>query len=449
MVDRDQEPHIGTPTATSITDSEPLMRDPSPPSQVPLHLQSYDGTLGRKIIDLHVWAVQQGLCGAPTDELFDGLCGRLVAAGVPLWRGFAGMRTLHPQWAGYGYTWRRDLNAIKPAQFERGEEYEQDLLSSPFAHMIRDAEAAAGEPSRLRRRLVGPDARLDFAVLRQLAAAGAADYFAQLVGFAGGDPARGEGVGFSFATDRPDGFSEDDLTLIRAVLPAASLAIMTYAGYTIASGLLAAYLGADAARRVHAGAVERGSVESMRAVLWYADIRGSTAIADALPGLAMIELLDEVFEHLAAPLRSRGGQVLKFLGDGLLATFPLEEAAEAESCRRALDAAAEAMAGLDRLNAARADAGKPTAAVDLALHLGEVLYGNVGAVDRLDFTVIGPAVNEVSRIETLCEPLGRKVLVSAEFAAALGDSPRLQPLGRHALRGVREPREIYALALDA
>jgi adenylate cyclase len=421
----------------------------SPPQSLP-GPESYDGALGRKIIDLHIWAVQQGLRGAPTDVLFDGFCGRLVAAGVPLWRGFAGMRTLHPQWAGYGYTWRRDLNAIEPALFERGEEYEQDMLSSPFAQMMRDAAVAGHDaPQRLRRRLTGADAQLDFPVLRQLAAAGATDYFAQLVGFAGGDPARGAGVGFSFATDRPDGFSEEDLMLIRAVLPAASLAIMTYAGYTIASGLLAAYLGGDAARRVHAGAVERGSVESMRAVLWYADIRSSTAIADAWPGLAIIELLDEVFEHLAAPLRSRGGQVLKFLGDGLLATFPLEEAAEAESCRRALDAAAEAMAGLDRLNVARAEAGKPTAAVDLALHLGEVLYGNVGAVDRLDFTVIGPAVNEVSRIETLCEPLGRKVLVSAEFAAALGDSPRLQPLGHHELRGVREPREIYTLDLDA
>jgi adenylate cyclase len=410
---------------------------------------SYDGALGRKIIDLHIWAVQQGLQGAGVDLLFDGLCRRLVAAGVPLWRGFAGMRTLHPQWAGYAYTWQRGRDGVESTQRERSEAYEQDVADGPFAVLIREAEAGTdpGIAPRLRRRLAGPEARLDFAVLEGLAAAGATDYFAQLSTFARGDPSRGQGIGFSFATDRQGGFSEDDLTLIRAVLPAVSLAIMAHAGHTIASGLLAAYLGGDAGRRVHAGAVERGSVESMRAVLWYADIRSSTAIADAWPGPVIIELLDEVFEHLAAPLRSRGGQVLKFLGDGLLATFASEEAAEEKVCRRALDAAAEAMAGLDRLNAARAETGKPIAAVDLALHLGEVLYGNVGAVDRLDFTVIGPAVNEVARIETLCEPLGRKVLVSAEFAAALGDSPRLQPLGRHELRGVREPREIYALDL--
>src|SRR5215813_2442302 len=148
-----------------------------------------------------------------------------------------------------------------------------------------------------------------------------------------------------------------------------------------------------------------------------------------------------------ASLRPRGGEVLKFLGDGMLAIFPFEDATRDQVCHQALDAAAEAMRAVDRLNSERRAAGKPAAAVDLALHLGEVLYGNVGAVDRLDFTVIGPAVNEAARIEALCEPLGRKVLVSAELAAAVGESCRLVPLGRHELRGVREPREIYGLDL--
>ena len=418
-------------------------------TQPPPGPTSYDNALGQKIIALHIWAVQQGLLGASTDAVFDGLCRRLVDAGVPLWRVFAGMRTLHPQWAGYAYTWQRDHDIVEPAQIERSEAYEQDVADSPFAVLIREAESGANPrtPPRLRRRLAGPEVRFDFPILRQLAAAGGTDYFAQLVSFARGDPSRGQGVGFSFATDRPQGFSEDDLTLIRSVLPAAALAIMGHAGHTIASGLLAAYLGGDAGSRVHAGAVVRGSVESLRAVLWYADIRGFTGIADSWPGFALIELLNETLEHLVAPLRSRGGQVLKFLGDGVLATFSFEKAAAEEVCRLALDAAAEAMADLDRLNAARARSGKPIATVDLALHLGEVLYGNVGAIDRLDFTVIGPAVNEVSRMEALCEPLGRSVLVSAEFARALGSARRLSFLGRHELRGVREPREIYALDL--
>ena len=182
-------------------------------------------------------------------------------------------------------------------------------------------------------------------------------------------------------------------------------------------------------------------------MLWYADIRGFTAIADSMPGPEVIALLDEVFEALAAPLRPCGGQVLKFIGDGMLAIFPFDNATRGTTCRRALEAAAEAVCAVDRLNAARREASKPTVGVDFALHLGEVQYGNIGAVDRLDFTVIGPAVNEVARIEALCEPLGCQVLVSAELAAAVDANCRLVPLGCHALRGLREMQEIYGLDL--
>lgn len=416
---------------------------PLPPQIPPL---SFDAPLGRKIVALHVWAVGEGLRGAEAAALFDEFCRRLAAAGVPLWRAFTGMRTLHPQWSGYGYTWWRDQGAVEPEQFPRGESYQQLVLNSVFGHLERQAAAGGGGDPwlSLRRRLAGPEAMHDFPLLAELAAAGATDYFAEIVGFgARGDASYGTGVGYSFATDRPGGFCDDDLVLLQAVLPVVSLALMTHAGHRIASGLLAAYLGADAGRRVHAGAVERGEGETIRAVLWYADIRGFTALADSLPGPAVIELLDDVFETLAAALRPRGAQILKFLGDGMLAIFPFDEATRDRTCRRALAAAAAAMEAVERLNAARRAAGQPTAAVDLALHLGEVLYGNVGAVDRLDFTVIGPAVNEVARIETLCEPLGRKVLVSAELAAALGNAPGLEPLGRHSLRGVREARAIF------
>jgi adenylate cyclase len=423
-----------------------LVSDAPPPRP-----SSFDGVLGRQIIALHVWAVGQGLRGVTADLVMDGLCRRLVEAGVPLWRAFAGMRTLHPQWGGYGYTWRRDLNTIQPEQYERGSEYEQNWLESPFAWLVsQEAARADGTPPwpSLRRRLAGPEAQLDFPVLRGVSAAGGTDYFAHLVMFgAQGDASRGSGVGISFTTDRPEGFDDDHIVLLRAVLPAASLALMADAGHTIASGLLAAYLGADAGKRVHQGAVARGSVEAIRAVLWYADIRGFTAIADRNPGLAVIEMLDEAFETLTAALRAHGGQVLKFIGDGMLAIFPFVEGTREETCGHALDAAAEAMRAVDRLNEVRGAAGKPVAAVDLALHLGEVLYGNVGAADRLDFTVIGPAVNEAARIETLCEPLGYPVLVSAELAAATANSAGLKPLGRHRLRGVREAREIYALDL--
>ncbi|MGC2204075.1 MAG: adenylate/guanylate cyclase domain-containing protein, partial [Stellaceae bacterium] len=321
---------------------------------------SFDAPLGRRIIELHVWAVRQGLLGTGAAELFDGFCQRLVLGGLPLWRASAAMRTLHPQWGGYSYLWRRDLNAIEPSQFERGDDHRRVWLTSPFAFLVAQAQARPGNPDpwlHLRRRLTGPEALLDFPVLEELASAGGTDYFAQIVRFGPeGDASRGTGIAYSFTTDRREGFSENDLTLLRAVLPALSLAMMAHAGHTIASGLLAAYLGEDAGRRVHSGAIERGSVESMRAVLWYADIRGFTAIADATTGQAVIELLNEVFETLTASLRRRGGQVLKFLGDGMLAIFPLTEGASNATCSNALNAAAEAMDALERLNRARSEA---------------------------------------------------------------------------------------------
>jgi len=246
------------------------MHDTSRPPGVPLPPLSFDGLLGRQIVDFHIWVVREGIRGAAAAALFDGLCQRLVIAGVPLWRAFIGMPTLHPQWGGYSYTWRRDLNAIEPGQFGRGYEYEQILLNSPFGYLIRQMENSAqeGDPwLYLRRRLAGPEALLDFPILKELAAAGASDYFAEVVRFgADGDPSHGTGIGYSFTTDVPEGFRDDDLVLLRAVLPAVSLAMMTHAGHTIASGLLGAYLGGDAGGRVHAGAVERGSVESVRAV---------------------------------------------------------------------------------------------------------------------------------------------------------------------------------------
>ena len=419
----------------------------TPAPAAPPPLTTFDNLLGHRIIETHIWAVREGLRGAEAYDLFDGYCQRLVIDGVPLWRAHMAMATLHPQWDGYGFTWRRDLNAIHPEQYQHGGENEAIWVQSPFFDLIRRARAGEHEPSMRRRLEEGPQER-DFPVLVEFSALGASDYYGQLFPFGkDGDRSHGMGIVYSFTSDRKGGFGEDDMTLLHATLPALSLAMKADAGHVIASGLLGAYLGEDAGRRVHAGAVQRGSVASLRAILWYADIRGFTLTSDAASGPVIVDLLNSVFEALTASLRERGGQVLKFIGDAVLATFPLEGADDAETCRRALDAADEALARLETLSQERAAASLPVVSVDFALHLGEVLYGNVGATDRLDFTVIGPAVNEVARIEALCEPLGRKALVSAEFAAALGKGDgRLEPLGRHALRGVREPKEIFAFA---
>jgi adenylate cyclase len=421
--------------------------DRSPDAQ--LHVPTFDGPLGRAIIETHIWAVREGLSGATAHDLFDGYCQRLVVQGVPLWRAHTAMETLHPQWGGYGYTWRRDLNAIQPEQYARSEITGPDWLSSPLYDLICRARNGEDDPWMRRRLETGPDQR-DFSLLEEFFAQGATDYFAQLFTFGGrGDPSQGTGVVYSFASDRRGGFEDNDTTLLRATLPGLSLAMKAHAGHVIASALLRTYLGEQTGQRVHAGAIERGSVESLHAVLWFADIRGFTPTSDASPGPIVIELLNDVFEVIAATLRSRGGEVLKFLGDGVLATLSFNQADRAKTCHYALDAAVETLRRLEVLNAKRAEAGLPTATVDVALHIGEVLYGNVGATDRLDFTVIGPAVNEVTRIEALCEPLRNTVLVSAEFAAALGNADDcLVSLGHHRLRGVREAKEIFAPALS-
>jgi adenylate cyclase len=425
------------------------MQPEAPPDLLAeLKLQTFDDALGQRIIETHIWAVREGLRGATAYDLFDGYCQRLVIDGVPLWRAHTSMETLHPQWSGYGYTWRRDLNAIEPQQYPHGNDAAENWVTSPFFDLIRRAQEGEANPSMRRRLSEGP-AQRDFPVLEEFFAAGATDYLAYIFPYGESyDRSQGSGVVFSFTSDRKSGFGEDDARLVQATLPALALAIKTHAGHVIASGLLETYLGADAGRRVHAGAVMRGSVDKLLAVLWFADIRGFTPISDAAPGPVVVELLNDVFEALTAALRPRGGQVLKFIGDAMLATFSFDETDRAATCRRALDAAIDAMQNLDALNMARAAAGVPIAAVDLALHIGEVLYGNVGATDRLDFTVIGPGVNEATRIEALCEPLGRPLLFSSEFAAAAtGGDCRLESLGRHPLRGVREPKEIFALDL--
>ncbi len=425
-----------------------------PPGAEPAFaIAALDGALAQKIADIHIWAVRQGLNGAGAALLFDGYCQLLVVHGVPLWRAHSAMETLHPQWNGYGVTWKRDANAVLPESYAHSDKEDEVWMRSPFFDLITRARAGEPNPSMRRRLAEGPQNR-DFEVLEEFFAAGATDYAAWLFiygepisqGLGFGDRSQGSGAVYSFTTDRALGFSDDDVTLLQTTLPALSLAMKAHAGHVIASGLLRTYLGWDAGGRVHAGAVTRGSMQAMRAAILFADIRGFTTLSDAVPGAIVIDLLNELFEALAAPLRERGGQVLKFIGDAMLATFSFADGEAAATCGRALDAAIEAIRAVEALNRARAETGLPPVAVDFALHVGEVLYGNVGAADRLDFTAIGPAVNEAARIETLCEPLQRPILVSAEFAdAAREDGRSLVSLGLHPLRGVREAKELFAV----
>ena len=403
-------------------------------------------TTDGRITELHLWAVREGLRRAPAAILFEEFCNRLVAAGVPLWRAFVECRTCNGRLYLHmvAREWDREAGEIR--RRDRSAQNMQASLFGPSARggaELRGSALAACVPADL-----GSETLLDFTALEELAVAGGTDYFAELIPVGMVTEAFPDsGIGYSFATDHPEGFGDDDLRLIQAVLPPVSLAIVSDAEHTISAGLLAAYLGSDAGRRVHAGVVERGSVESIRAVLWYADIRGFTPIADATPGPVLVDMLDDIFEILAAALRPRGGEVLKFLGDGMLASFTFVDVTRRQTGgRRSMPPPKQCATSTDLTPPARIGS-KPPGSISRCTS-ARCLYGNVGAVDRLDFTVIGPAVNEVARIETLCESLARRVLVSCrtrrrDSQRELGSSR----CGAHLLRGVREPKKFSALRL--
>jgi adenylate cyclase len=212
----------------------------------------------------------------------------------------------------------------------------------------------------------------------------------------------------------------------------------------MAGMLLEVYLGRNAGRRVLEGRVKRGDVDSIAAALWYCDLRGFTEMSEELPPDEVVLLLNEYFDCMSGPVHRHGGEVLKFIGDAILAIFPIQDDLDRDrACLTALKAAQEALADLAALNARRRGEKRPPLEVGIALHAGTVMYGNVGAADRLDFTVTGPAVNLVSRIETLCRDLGYPLLASARFASPCGSV--LRSIGMHRMRGLSAPVEIFTL----
>jgi adenylate cyclase len=397
------------------------------------------------------WLADSGLRNLPLEEMIDGFSRRLNDMGVPVARVFVGMNTLHPLVRVRSLIWDRATGPAVHFEFQHAEIDTPIMRQSPFAAML--GGGIAEERRDLTRLGEGPDVP----VFEELRAAGMTEWlgrvfpFGELVPHIGG-PQAAEQVGalwlvVSLTTDRAGGFGEDHVALLRGLLPQFALAVKATTMRAVHQGLLAAYLGGDPAERVLAGKVQRGEVQGVEAVLFYADLRSFTPLADSLPGRELIGLLDDCFDCMVRPVTRRGGEILKFLGDGLLAIFRTDDRRRAETCAAALASASDALDLMDLLAARRRDAGKPTPGLDIALHVGQVQYGNVGTDARLDFTVIGPAVNEAARIEFLCKELGYKLLVSQAFAAAATRSrDHLVSLGRHRLRGVREETELFTIA---
>jgi adenylate cyclase len=399
---------------------------------------------------LVAWLAEAGLRNLPLEELVDGFARRLNADGVAVARVFVGMNTLHPQLRARSLIWDGASGIAQHFEFQHAEIDMAVIRESPFHAMM-----TRGQLEQLLD-LTRPAAPAEPPMFQELRAAGMTAWLGRIFPIGELNPLVGdaktvERVGelwmvSSFATGRPGGFSPAELANFDAVLPIFALAVKATTARAIGQGLLAAYLGADPAERVFAGTVQRGEVQSVEAVLFYADLRSFTALADTLPGRDLIHLLDDCFDCMVRPVTRHGGEILKFMGDGLLAIFRTDARRRADTCASALAAGSEALDLMIDLTEKRRAAGLPTPALNVALHVGTVQYGNVGAETRLDFTVVGPAVNEASRIQAMCKDLQRELLVSEAFARAAERSrDHLVSLGRHRLRGVAKETELFTL----
>jgi adenylate cyclase len=281
-------------------------------------------------------------------------------------------------------------------------------------------------------------------VRRNLKIEGCTDYVAQPLVFS-----TGQVDALSLVSDRPGGFDNADLRRLYQLHFAFARITEIHTLRDTAEYLLNAYVGRAAGRRILAGEIVRGTGQTIEAVIWYCDLRGFTGLSDRLPRDAVIALLNDYFGAMGGVVTEAGGEILKFMGDGMLAIFPVEDASvRAEIVAHAARASSAARHAIAALNLHRGEAGLHPVDFGLALHIGEVMFGNIGASDRLDFTIIGPAVNYAARLEKLCTVTGHPVVLSSAIAA-LFPASELVPLGRHALKGIEEPQAAFTLNMVA
>ncbi|MBI3707783.1 MAG: adenylate/guanylate cyclase domain-containing protein [Proteobacteria bacterium] len=394
--------------------------------------------------DLVAWTTEAGLKGEAETELVTGFCERMMALGLPLARVSFVIDTLHPVYEGRAVLWRRGGNETKLIEYGRTEtgEASESWKRSPFFYLLDSGEKF------MRQRLAGKSER-EFAIFPELREMGLTDYTAFVSSFGVDDAPRiMDGICSSWCTDSKPGFRDADIADLRRTVPLVAMALKSASLTHIAETLVNTYLGRDAGRRVLRGHIARGVADRIETVLWFSDLRGFTRITDSAAPDQIIPLLNDYAEAIIAAIHDQGGDVLKLMGDGVLAIFTGDDRSRA--CRQALAAAGAAAGNIEALSQRRLAAELPTTEMYLGLHVGEVFYGNVGSKDRLDFTVVGPAVNEVSRIAALCRSVDRTVLLSSAFAAALGGADsRLVSVGRYALRGVSRPQDLFTLHFRA
>ena len=393
-------------------------------------------TLSRVYDDpLAQWFATEAYRIADTAELIAATGEQIVAAGLPLYRLAYFQRTLHPEFSGKGYFWRRGRGVewgATPHGFQDGAEYRDNPLPAVyeqrkiFRFRLEDEEPQAP-------------------VLRQFKGEGATDYVALPLFFS-----TGHIDALSLVSDRPGGFAGSDLDRLYLLHFAFTRIVETHSLRDMATNLLDAYVGRAAGERILAGEVRRGEGQTLEAVIWYCDLRGFTRTSDVLSRDSVICLLNDYFGAMGAAVTAAGGEILKFMGDAMLAMLPIAGPADRaaagriETVGRAVQAASVAAQSIAVLNASRRAAGDQPLRFGLALHVGEVMFGNIGASQRLDFTVIGPAVNYAARLEKVAALTGRPIVLSQAVADLL-PAATVEPLGAHTLKDIDQPQMVFGL----
>jgi adenylate cyclase len=360
------------------------------------------------------WLVDLAAETAGTDALLAGLGAHLVADGVPLAGGALTLDVPHPLIAKRTWLWRAASGEV--------------------------IEALGFAPG-------GPPALLLTGAANTNSANAGREWLTSIAkGEVHEDRVGPTQDGPSLAWIGPRPFTRQEIDQLRQAARFAAAPLAVLATRATLTAALEAYLGKRSAARVLAAPLRRAVGETIQAALLYADLRGFTALSEASPPAVVIAALDAWFDRIAGAVHAFGGEVLKFMGDGILAIFPVAGRTPRDACNAALRAVSAARAGMMHLDAERGRQGLPPLPFGAALHLGEMLWGNIGAADRLDFTAIGSAVNLVSRLEGLCKPLGKTVLISGALAGQT-ETP-LIPLGTHELRGIATPCAVFTLPED-
>lgn len=376
------------------------------------------------------WLVGETRSERFLDNLFRDMCVRLNASGMMIGRATIHLRVHHPQWLGARILWRRGMEEAEIDTFDYGIEETPQFQRSPARLLYSGAD-------EVRQVLGDPALEAHFPLYGDLYRQGLTEYLAWPLQYT-----LGKKHIITFSSDRPGGFEDWEIVALKDILPIFALASEVRVKNRMARTLLETYVGPHASEQILAGASTRGSGATIEAAIMICDLRDFTSLSDLWPRDDVIDMLNAYFDALSEPIERQGGEILKFMGDGLLAIFPLSDP---QACAKLLLAIRHTRRRMETLNRVHEERGLPNLRFGTGVHIGDVMYGNIGSRRRLDFTAIGPVVNIASRLETLTKDIGRPVLLSGDFVERAGCQDEVDGVGPHMLKGLNHPVDVYAL----